>query len=201
MAHLWVMKLTSRCMLTDAGTSEWVIYEPWESLIMQYANKKGTDQPVWMRCLISTFVVHCLDSNTPSNYTRNFKSLARLCSWAGWFESYLVANPEDRFSRDVAHIIGLEKPIKHHIVNGGQSHGMNIMQQHDLSPVKRICVFEHSVMTNFNCACPAIQRGQGSGFLSEGSSWLTAYMSEQRRFWRACADAQARLNLRCSHRR
>ena len=33
-----------------------------------------------------------------------------------------------------------------------------------------ICVFEHSVITNFNCACPAIQRGQGSGFLSEGSS-------------------------------
>ena len=39
-----------------------------------------------------------------------------------------------------------------------------------LSPVKRICVFEHSVMINFNCACPAIQRGKGSGFLSEGSS-------------------------------
>ena len=39
-----------------------------------------------------------------------------------------------------------------------------------LGPVKRICVFEHSVMTNFNCACPAIQRGQGSGLLSEGSS-------------------------------
>ena len=70
-----------------------------------------------------------------------------------------------------------------------------------MSPVKRICVFEHSVMTNFNCACPAIQRGYGSGFLSEGSSWLTACMSEQRRFWRDCADAQARLNLRCSHRR
>ena len=70
-----------------------------------------------------------------------------------------------------------------------------------LSPVKRICVFEHSVMTNFNCACQAIQRGQGSGFLSEGSSWLTACMSEQWRFWRDCADAQARLNLRCSHRR
>ena len=58
-----------------------------------------------------------------------------------------------------------------------------------MSPVKRICVFEHSVMTNFNCTCPAIQRGQGSGFLSEGSSWLTASMSEQRRFWRDCADA------------
>ena len=74
------------------------------------------------------------------------------------------------------------------------------LQRYILSPVKRICVFEHSVMTNFNCACPAIQRGQGSGFLSEGSSWFTACMSEQRRFWRDCADAQARLNLRCSHR-
>ena len=52
-----------------------------------------------------------------------------------------------------------------------------------MGPVKRICVFEHSVMTNFNCACPAIQRGQGSGFLSEGSSWLTACMSGQRRFF------------------
>ena len=39
-----------------------------------------------------------------------------------------------------------------------------------MSPVKRICVFEHSVMTNFNCACPVIQRGKGSGFLCEGSS-------------------------------
>ena len=62
----------------------------------------------------------------------------------------------------------------------------NMLNLH-LGRVKRICVFEHSVMTNFNCACPAIQRGQGSGFLSEGSSWLTAYMSEQRRFWRDCA--------------
>ena len=35
---------------------------------------------------------------------------------------------------------------------------------------------------NFNCACPAIQNGQGSGFLSEGSSWHTACMSEQQRF-------------------
>ena len=71
----------------------------------------------------------------------------------------------------------------------------------DMGPVKRICVFEHSVMTNFNWACPAIQKGQRSGLLSEGSSWLTVCMSEQRRFWRDCADAQARLNLGCSHRR
>ena len=45
-------------------------------------------------------------------------------------------------------------------------------------------------MTNFNCPCPAIQRGQGSGFLSEGSSGFTACMSEQRRFWRDCVDAK-----------
>ena len=45
-----------------------------------------------------------------------------------------------------------------------------LMNYVDMSPAKRICVFEHRVMTNFNCACPDIQRGQGSGFLSEGSS-------------------------------
>ena len=45
---------------------------------------------------------------------------------------------------------------------------------------KQICVFEHSVMTNFNRTYPAIQKGQGSGFLSESSSWLPACMSEQR---------------------
>ena len=27
-----------------------------------------------------------------------------LCSWAGRFESTLVTNPKDRFSRDIAHI-------------------------------------------------------------------------------------------------
>ena len=49
----------------------------------------------------------------------------------------------------------------------------------NMSPVKRICVFEHSVITNFNCPCPAIQRGQGSGFLSEGSSWFTACIGDK----------------------
>ena len=35
--------------------------------------------------------------NISSFYIRNFKTLATFCSWPGWFESYLVANPEDRF--------------------------------------------------------------------------------------------------------
>ena len=34
----------------------------------------------------------------------NLKPLASLYSWAGQFESYLVAKPEDRFSRDVAQL-------------------------------------------------------------------------------------------------
>ena len=33
---------------------------------------------------------------------QNFKTLARFCSCADRFESYLVATPEDWFSRDVA---------------------------------------------------------------------------------------------------
>ena len=33
------------------------------------------------------------------------KTLAGFCSGAGRFESYLVRNPEDKFSRDMAHFI------------------------------------------------------------------------------------------------
>ena len=36
---------------------------------------------------------------------QNLKRLASLYSWAGQFESHLVANPEDRFSLDEAQII------------------------------------------------------------------------------------------------
>ena len=31
--------------------------------------------------------------------------LASFCRWADGFESYLVENPEDRFTRDEAHIM------------------------------------------------------------------------------------------------
>ena len=43
--------------------------------------------------------------NTSFFYIRNFKTLSNLCGCADWFESYLVENPEDKFSRDKAHII------------------------------------------------------------------------------------------------
>ena len=42
--------------------------------------------------------------NTSSCYSHNFKPVASFSCWPGQFESYLVGNPEDRFSRDEAHI-------------------------------------------------------------------------------------------------
>ena len=73
---------------------------------MPYANNKGADQPAHPCSLISTFVIRSLDNITCTSffYIRNFKPLASLYSCAGRFESYLVANPEDRFSRDEAHM-------------------------------------------------------------------------------------------------
>ena len=43
--------------------------------------------------------------NVSSFYIRNFKPLASFFGCTGRFESYLVKNPEDRFSRDEAHIV------------------------------------------------------------------------------------------------
>ena len=70
---------------------------------MPYANNKGADQPAHPRSLISAFDVHCLDMYTCK--IQNFKSLASVCGCAGRFESNLFEDPEDRFSRDVVHII------------------------------------------------------------------------------------------------
>ena len=53
--------------------------------------------------MISTFVVHSLDSIIPVDAIYKISRLASFCSLAGQFESYLVANPKDRFSHDVAH--------------------------------------------------------------------------------------------------
>ena len=58
-------------------------------------------------------------------------------------------------------------------------------------------------LANLNPApiMPSHSEGQGI-WLSVWRFLLThCFMSEQQRFWRDCADGQARLNLRCSHRR
>ena len=88
-------------------SSRYIWATSWENLFMPFANNKGADQPAHPRSLISAFVVRCIDSIIPlsSFYTRNFKPLPSFCDCADRFESYLVWNPEDRFSCDEAHII------------------------------------------------------------------------------------------------
>ena len=50
--------------------------------------------------------------DTSSFYTRNFKPLLSFCGCAGWFESTLVADPEDRFSRDEAQMSGNQISVR-----------------------------------------------------------------------------------------
>ena len=72
---------------------------------MPYANNRSADQPVHPCSLISTFVVHCLDSITHILAKSKISSLqlvavaeqASLClTWSQM--------PEDRFCFDVAHM-------------------------------------------------------------------------------------------------
>ena len=63
-----------------------------------------TKAQISLCCLISAFAVRCLDSIIPL-LAIAVKTLAGLFSWEGRFESYRVANPEDRFSPDMAHIM------------------------------------------------------------------------------------------------
>ena len=65
---------------------------------MHYANNKGADLLAYPRNLISAFV----EDNTSSFYIHNFKPFPSFCGCAGRFVSYLVANTEDKFSRDTA---------------------------------------------------------------------------------------------------
>ena len=53
--------------------------------------------------------------NTTTCYSQNFKTLANPISWAGRFESFLVANPEDRFSRDKAQLDRVKRIWYYHL--------------------------------------------------------------------------------------
>ena len=82
---------------------EWVT--SWENLFLQYANNKGATQPAHPCSLTSTFVVCCLDSIIPLVFISEISSLhlASVAVQAGL--RFLVANPEDRFSRDGGQIV------------------------------------------------------------------------------------------------
>ena len=85
--HIWI----------DVCTAYQIIWATsWENLFLPCANNKDADP----RSLISAFVVRCLSSIIPLVSAPELWSLY-LASVA---ESTLVANSEDRFSRDEAHI-------------------------------------------------------------------------------------------------
>ena len=77
----------------------------WENLFMPYANNKGADQLAHPRSLISAFVVRCLDSIIPLVSISEISSLYLASVAEQACLSYLVANPENRFSRDEAHML------------------------------------------------------------------------------------------------
>ena len=96
-----------------------------------------------MHAVWYAFVIHYLDSF----YIQNFKPLASLCSWAGWFESYRIENPEDRFSCDVAH---LELMTKSHL----EISAKNKITRKDATHTLPLNVPKHS-KTNKMTVCPA----------------------------------------------
>ena len=104
-------------------------------------------------------------SESRGTFRQKARSLAPLNGWACAIKICNDGMLEDTNSLDGAHLSAFR-----HCDSIYKTLHLDFCLKQKLSPVKRICVFEHSVMTNFNCACPAIQRGQGSGFLSEGSS-------------------------------
>ena len=80
--------------------------------LWRFANNTGADQPAHPRSLISAFVIHFLENficKLANCYWWNFNFLDCLCSWGDWFESRFDGNPEDRFSRDEAHMIYSKK--------------------------------------------------------------------------------------------
>ena len=94
-----VLDITEICLNIEIWATSW------ENLFMPYANNKGVDQPAHPRSLISAFVIRCLDSIIPlvSISKLSILCLASVAAHAR-FASTLVANPEDRFSRDEAHL-------------------------------------------------------------------------------------------------
>ena len=123
----------------------------WETLFIPYANNKGADQ------------------------------LAYLCSWIARFESYLVTNPEDRFSPDVVHLIPC-------LYSGPIWAATSLNKQNECAPSEDSAQPGHS---------PSLIRVFD---VYMKKSWSLSYLlSAQRRLWSDWADAQVELRLPWAH--
>ena len=59
---------------------------------------EGADQSAYPCSLITTFVIHFLQSMLSElALCIIVRILANVCSWAGWFEPYIVQTPKDRY--------------------------------------------------------------------------------------------------------
>ena len=66
----------------------------------------------FMRSLYEADIYDCIIKyNVSTCYSRNFKTLASRCCCIGRFESYVVANPEDKFFHDEAHLFDAVKKL------------------------------------------------------------------------------------------
>ena len=77
-------------------------------------------------------------------------------------------------------------------------HQIVILSLVQMSQLRRLWFFSPSVNSVFKRACAAVYWGYMSAFWSAPSSTSILHVCEQRRLWRDCADAQARLSLRWS---
>ena len=113
-------------------------------------------------------------------------TLANFFSWVDRFESYMVENPEDMFSRDEAHILAVkvsgQKPL---FPLWNQTYGI-IKPQHDKT--NRMTV--HPAKTQISLGI----RPVWSVFAVRSHQ-----LSAQRRLWSDWADAWADLSLRWAH--
>ena len=88
----WKLLKSISVMLTKLIT-QWL--KSWQNLFLPYAKNKCTYQHVHLCNLISAFFVCCLDKINIYSYSiLNFKTQTTFCSWAGWFDSHLVALPQ-----------------------------------------------------------------------------------------------------------
>ena len=147
---------------------------------------------------------------------QRFKILASFYSWADRFESYLVANPKNRFSRDGAQSMSMSVfpscrwchwKAKVYACDSSYCASLLLLSIHWEISVFHWKAYEssHEVMALFVLRKLILQTRMRSHpvlldvwILVGPFVYFILHVCKQRRLWRDCADAQARLSLRWS---